>query len=99
MEICDLEKGVFIEYRPAWMNDNDEITLNVVHIDRDREWFKSVYPKLEAFWKDVCFYRDVGISYHPQFEYWNHKYGEKTSIEIGPPRKKTCLFVEEEDSD
>ena len=97
MEICNLDKGVFIEYRPAWMNDNDEITLNVIHLDRDREWFKRVYPKLESFWKDVCFYRDVGISYHPQFEYWNHKYGEKKSIDIGPPRKKTCLFVEEED--
>ena len=37
--------------------------LNVyscIRIDRNKKWFECKYPKLIDFWKDVCFYRNIG---------------------------------------
>lgn len=73
MEICDLDKGVFIEYKPAHMTEDGNYILNVVHIDRDREWFESIFPTLKTFWEAVQRYQEIGIENHPRYEYFLKK--------------------------
>ena len=83
MEICDLEKAVFIEYRPAnFLKEGDEMVLNVVEVDRDREWAERVIPILDTFWKSVLYYRENGIETHPNYEYWNNKTKPKKVFDV-----------------
>ena len=72
MEIADLDKAVFIEYLPASMNKEnpDEMILNIVELERDREWFNNTLPILEKFWNDVVYYRENGISNHSKYDYY-----------------------------
>lgn len=35
---------------------------NVILVERDRAWFNRNYIKIEAFWKDVLKYREIGTS-------------------------------------
>lgn len=72
MEICNLDRAVFIEYKPPSTPDGDDMILNVVEFTRDPEWFESVYPILESFWNEVLHYRSVGIEKHPMYEYYRN---------------------------
>lgn len=67
MEICNLDKAVFIEYKPK--TEENDMILNVVHFDRDPNWFSSIFPTLESFWKDVNHYRGR-IEEHPKYDYF-----------------------------
>ncbi len=73
MEICDLDKGVFIEYRPAHLNEDKNYILNVVHIDRDKKWFEEIFPTLKVFWEAVQRYQEIGIENHPRYEHFLKK--------------------------
>ena len=73
MEICDLDKGVFIEYRPAHLNEDKNYILNVVHIDRDKKWFEEIFPTLKVFWEAVQKYHEIGIENHPRYEHFLKK--------------------------
>ena len=88
MEICDLDKAVFIEYKPK--TEEKEMELNIIHIDRDPEWFKSVYPILENFWNEVLYYRKVGIDKHPKYE--------KQMRKLFPLRYEICSIKNIEES-
>lgn len=96
MEICELDKAVFIEYKPACLTGGDMI-LNVVHFDRDPEWFPSVYPKLEEFWNEVVHYREVGIETHKNYEKMKNKLKTKNVIDIRKPKKSK--FVDESEDE
>jgi putative phage-type endonuclease len=101
MEICNLDKAVFIEYRPKHMNENNEILLNVVELDRDPEWFKSVFPILESFWNEVLHYRTVGIENHKDYLYYNNLSTPKNVIEIPMFQNDIplCHFVDPENDE
>jgi putative phage-type endonuclease len=86
MEVCGLNKAVFIEYKPSERAmkidtkfkdidepDSGKYELNIVDMNRDPEWFVKVYPKLEKFWNDVIHYRTVGIKTHPNYIYMVRK--------------------------
>jgi putative phage-type endonuclease len=66
LEICNLETAHFIEYSPG-KSDTDYI-LNVVEIQRDREWFAVEMPKMKAFWESIVEYREKGIETHPKYK-------------------------------
>ena len=66
MEICNLDRAVFIEYKPAVPNISEEI-LNIVNIERDPQWFIGVLPCLESLWNQVLHYRKNGIKNHPKY--------------------------------
>lgn len=67
MEICNLDKAVFIEYRPSCLTGGDYV-LNVVELTRDPNWLPSVLPSLKYFWDTVQHYRNVGIQNHPKYD-------------------------------
>jgi putative phage-type endonuclease len=37
--------------------------MSLVEVQRDRMWFAEARPRLEAFWKDVCYYRIMGTQH------------------------------------
>lgn len=78
MAILNIEKADFIEYRPPMYNDPME--LNIVRINRDRNWFDVNVPIMEKLWKDVEYWRTQDIKTHP--EYYNFKYHRKT-LDLG----------------
>lgn len=82
MEICNLDKGVFIEYKPAHMCPDGQHILNIVHIDRDPQWFEEILPVLEDFWKSVEHYRKEGIETHPDYLYHYSKCKPKNTLEF-----------------
>lgn len=84
MEIADLDRGVFIEYQPCEVFGTE--VLNVVHIDRDPEWFKNVFPKLEEFWNDVLRYQGC-IETHPNYQ----KYLESCKVKFVPSNNSTAV--------
>jgi len=65
MEICNLNHGVFIEYKPKEVFGEEE--LNIVHLERDPDWFSDIFPRLEHFWRDVQAYQGK-IETHPRYE-------------------------------
>lgn len=83
MEICDLDKAVFIEYKPP--SETEPYVLNVVELDRDREWFAYVFPKLQHFWSQVMYYRTYGIETHPEYEFQAMKCREKVVLDVRHP--------------
>lgn len=70
MEICQLDRAVFIEYKPECITGNGKSEFNVVELRRDPKWIEQVYPYLEKFWNDVIYYRTNGIENHPKYEYY-----------------------------
>lgn len=81
LEICDLEIAHFIEFIPG--NSDDDYVINVVEVNRDREWFSTELPKMREFWEDVIKYRTVGIEQHPRYS----KYKERSDKSKGRKKK------------
>ena len=52
----DLEECDFIQYRP------DPYEFVVVKVKRDREWFAEKLPIMKAFWDQVLWAREHGLS-------------------------------------
>lgn len=69
MEVCGLDRAVFIEYVPQGHLGRDE-EFNVVYSERDPEWFPRVLPQLESFWNNVLRYRREGIHTHRLHTYY-----------------------------
>lgn len=64
--ITGIKKADFIEYKPA-DQDNDEI-LNIVRIHINHSWLIENIPILYNFWKEVEYYRNIGIENHSKFK-------------------------------
>jgi len=58
--ITKLKTADFIEYFPP-------STMNIVRVQLDQSWIDKNVPILEAFWKEVEHYREIGICNHPKF--------------------------------
>jgi putative phage-type endonuclease len=95
LEICDLEIAHFIEYLPGLPGKSDnEYTLNVVEVKRDREWFAKEYPKIKDFWDSVLFYRREGIEKHPKYRAPRQKQDPGITLDLDPkPKAKKLAFT------
>lgn len=60
LQICELEKCHFIQYRP----EPEEFI--VIEVLKDNTWWEKNYPKLEAFKRDVDEWTKKGWRNHPQ---------------------------------
>lgn len=95
MEIANLDKAVFIEYKPSVITGGD-IELNVVHFDREPDWFNNIFPKLENFWNDVLHYREHGIESHKHYDKMYEKIRKKTVLDLSD-KKVVNKFICESD--
>jgi len=60
MDILDLEECDFIEYKPSEITWPDEPVFQMIKIPRDREWFATNLPIMDAIWKRVLWHREHG---------------------------------------
>jgi predicted phage-related endonuclease len=89
MFILDLEVTDFIEYIPNIAGKSVEI--NIVRIFRDDDWFERIFPTLEKFWADVCYWRTQDITTHPDYDKY---YGAHTvTVAVVAPQ---FLFIEDD---
>ena len=94
MAILNIEKADYIEYKPPI--NGDDMVLNIVRIQRDRNWFDKNFPILESFWNSVVEWRAKDITEHPEY----NKYHKKTLVLGDPPPPKPMMFVDaDSDSD
>lgn len=96
MEICNLDRAVFIEYIPKHMSKTGEMILNVVHLDREPSWFDGVYNTLHNFWNDVLKYRNIGIDKHNLYPKYL-KYSNQKPINDISLKDERCLILESDD--
>jgi putative phage-type endonuclease len=61
MEILDLDECDFIQYKPSELTWPQPSVFEVVHVKRDREWFREQLPVMDTFWKRVLWHREHGI--------------------------------------
>jgi putative phage-type endonuclease len=55
LEIMNLEECDFIQYC------EEKNIMHIIHVLRDREWFREKLPIMDAFWKRVLYKREHGI--------------------------------------
>ena len=60
MEILDLDEAVFIQYKPSDITWPKPYEFVVTEVKRDRDWFKTQLPVMDAFWKKVIWHRENG---------------------------------------
>lgn len=58
MEVCDVDQTIFVQYKPAAFTAGSRAFIDVVVVERDREWFRRHQDQLHAFWKDYMRARD-----------------------------------------
>ena len=96
LEICNLELAHFIEFIPG--NSDNEYTLNVVEVHRNREWFSKQLPKIKEFWDSVLVYREIGIQKHPKYRPPREKRPEGRVLDFTEPKKtKFIPFLDTDD--
>lgn len=50
MEVCDVDATIFVQYKPPMLTRNGLPFLDVVVVERDRQWFRRHQDILHAFW-------------------------------------------------
>lgn len=58
MEILDRPKCYFIQYKPMSPFQNGLLDIKI--IDRNKEWFNTIFKDLKNFWNKVLFFRENG---------------------------------------
>lgn len=51
MEVCDIDQTLFVQYKPSSLTGGAP-QLDIVAIERDREWFADVCDRLHSFWME-----------------------------------------------
>ena len=87
--ICDLKVADFIEYLPP-------NTMNIVRVYRDQKWLDKNVPVLQAFWKEVEYYRKDDIKTHPLYPKPKRTLDLSTKTEE-PETKRAASSDEEND--
>jgi len=62
MEVCDFDFTYFVQYKPAFMMPDNRPFIDIVVVERDREWFRQYKETLYSFWEQ---YMDLKETYVP----------------------------------
>lgn len=61
MEVCDLPATYFIQYKPAYLNEDQRPFVDIVVIERDRRWFADNMGTLKSFWQELMDKRETHV--------------------------------------
>lgn len=61
MECCDMDATLFVQYKPAALRMDGRAFIDIVVVERDREWFRQQRPLLEAFWREYMAARETHV--------------------------------------
>lgn len=59
MEVCDVPATYFIQYKPGFLTSDGVPFLDIVVIERDKQWFERHVGELHDFWKEYMRLRDI----------------------------------------
>ena len=91
MEVCDLDRAVFVEYKPACLGGPE---IHYVMVDRDREWFARHRDAMHAFWREYMDRRPTHVRPAPPVsEIDLALYEDLTAFEPPPPVPPAFEFV------
>jgi len=101
MAILNIEKADFIEFIPAnHLGNRKPMELNIVRIQRDRNWFDKNVPVIDAFWKEVEYWRTQDIKTHPEYEKYHKPPKVVRVLKLDFSDNKKPLFIDSDsDSD
>ena len=72
------------------LNTDENYTINIVEVKRDREWFARELPKMKEFWDNIKLYREIGIESHPKYSSYKRR-----SETLSETKKKKCMVINE----
>lgn len=52
MEVCDIDQTIFVQYKPPCVSQDGKGFLDIVVIERDRDWFGRHQEQLRACWEE-----------------------------------------------
>lgn len=52
MECCDVDSTLFVQYKPAGLQRDGRAVLDVVCVERDRQWFEANRGALHSCWEE-----------------------------------------------
>jgi putative phage-type endonuclease len=90
MEILDLDQCDFIQYKPAEMTWPGPSEFVVVHVLRDRQWFRDALPVFRAFWDTVIESRKNGLRLPP-----TRARTKKVALDVAPEK---CEIEDDDES-
>lgn len=65
MECCDVDSTLFVQYKPAGLQADGRAVLDIVVVERDRQWFRDQEPALRACWQEFMELRRQGVPQAP----------------------------------
>jgi len=60
MEVCDLDSTIFVQYKPAALTRGGAF-LDVVLVERDRQWFARHRDAMHEFWREYMAARPAHV--------------------------------------
>jgi len=93
LEVFDLERAEYIEYRPSELTFPEPPEINRVFIERDRKWFQESFPILQSFWNKVLDYRTRGDEWKNLLPPSLRKQIEPPPMAPSPPSPPPSDFV------
>ena len=94
MEILNIPKCYFIQYRPQSIFQDPLLDVMVIH--RNTDWFQEKFSSLKQFWDDVLKYRETPCLQH---EIQKQKKTRTPQIPPAVVEKKQCLIVSDSESE
>lgn len=61
MECCDVDSTIFVQYKPACLSKDGKAFIDIVVVERDREWFRQNRDALHAFWAEYMEAREAHV--------------------------------------
>lgn len=52
MEVADVDSTIFVQYKPAHLTPDNAPFMDIVVVERDRQWFADHKALLESFWDE-----------------------------------------------
>lgn len=88
MEVLDIPKCYFIQYKPETIYNKG--TIDVLEVHRSKAWFADSFPHIREFWDDVLKYRETP-------ELLPRTKREYKAREYAPRAPEPCMIVSDDD--
>jgi putative phage-type endonuclease len=95
MAVCDVDACYFCQWQPAHLSSTGKEVLDIILVQRDREWFDKHKPILYEFWKDVMSLRNTFVPPPPPpclirdnlYTTFTHHSAQRTPIDPKDPKE------------
>ena len=68
LEVCDLDFCYFIQYKPGFMQEDQQPFVDITVVERDRTWFENHRDLLHDFWSELMDRKNTHVAVDVQPE-------------------------------